>query len=102
MTISTHSTSPNPISVRLGFWSAFLIAVVFVVFTICFIVIALTRRFLCGQIWRIMSPTPASGVQVFQHLARLMMLAFGPLFVVLLNSLLDYVLPKRKSWSRLP
>lgn len=96
MTQGTHATSPNPLSVRLGFWSAFLIAVAFVVFTVCFVAIALTPPLFMWTNLADFVTYAGQRSQVFQQLARLTMLAFGPLFVVLLNSLFDYAPPEKR------
>ena len=96
MTSSTRPVSTSPISVRLGFWSAFLIAVAFVVFTICFVAIALAPPLFTWTNLADYVTYAGQRSQVFAQLARLTMLAFGPLFVVLLNSLLDYAPPEKK------
>ena len=88
--MSTHasqSITRNPAWIRLGFWSAFFIAVLFSVFTICFVAIALTPPLFT---WTNLADYAAfvdQRSQIYQHIARFAMLLFGPLFLVLLNSI---------------
>ena len=82
--------TPSRMSIQLGFWSAFLIAIAFIIFTASFVAIALAPPLF---IWTNLADYVAFTArhdQFFQHLARFTMLAFGPLFVLLLNSIHDY------------
>ena len=89
------------LSVKLGFWSAFLSAVAFIVFTVCFVAILMVSPMF---MWTDLSAYVAyvhDNNQIFQHLARLTMLLFGPLFVVLLNSVHDYAAEDKKILTRI-
>jgi hypothetical protein len=91
----------NRLSVRLGFWSAFSVTVAFLVFTVCFVAIPLTSPVF---IWKDLAGYVAyvsNNNQFFQNLARLAMLLFGPLFVILLNCIHDYASPDRRLLVRI-
>lgn len=85
---------------RLGFWSAVAIAVSFVLYTVAFVGILLTSPlFMWTNLEDYVFYTQHYG-QSLQHLARLLMLIFGPLFVVLLNSIHDAAPADRRVLSR--
>ena len=89
------------LSIKLGFWSAFLSAVAFIIFTICFVTLLVVGPLF---IWTDLPAYVAYATdnnQIFQHLARLTMLLFGPLFVVLLNSIYDYTADDKKILARI-
>ena len=91
----------SQLSIKLGFWSAFLSAVAFIVFTICFVAILVIGPIF---IWTDLSTYVAyfnDNNQIFQHLARLTMLLFGPLFIVMLNSIHDYAADDKKILTRI-
>lgn len=86
---------------RLGFWSAVAIAVAFVLYTVAFVGILLTSPlFMWTNLEDYIFYTQHYG-QSLQHLARFLMLLFGPLFVVLLNCIHDTTLPDRRVLSRI-
>lgn len=86
---------------RLGFWSAAAIAVSFVLYTVTFVGILLTAPlFTWTNLADYVFYTQHYG-QSLQHLARVLMLLFGPLFVVLLNSIHDCVPAEQKILSRI-
>lgn len=90
----------SELSLKLGFWSAFLSAATFVVFSICFVAILITSPLF---VWSGLADYVAyvnENSQFFQHLARLAMLLFGPLFVVLLNCIHEVTPDERKILSR--
>lgn len=79
----------SSLSLKLGLWSALLCALAFVVFTICFVAIAVTQPLF---VWTNLADYVAAvqeNNQLFKHVAQLAMLLFGPLFVLLLNSIHD-------------
>src|SRR5512147_1124753 len=91
----------NRLSARLGFWSAFSVTVTFLVFTVCFVAIPLTSPVF---IWKDLAGYVAymsNNNQFYQNLARLAMLLFGPLFVILLNCIHDYASPDRRLLARI-
>ena len=80
----------NRLSSQLGYWSALLSALTFFVFTICFVAIVFTAPpFLWTNLEDYIAYVHANS-RFFADLARLCMLLFGPLFVILLNSIHDY------------
>lgn len=97
-------TEKSSSSARLGFWSATFMVVAFIVFTGAFVAIALnpplyTWNGLPGYLTYVTSVP-----QSFQHIARFTMLAFGPLYVVVLNSIYDHTKeeePERETSARL-
>ena len=101
MVIDSEETRMSQLSIRLGFWSAFSIAVSFVVFTVCFVTIPLTSPLF---IWTNM-PDYLAYVgrynQFFQNLARFAMLLFGPLFVLLLSSVYELADGERRLLARI-
>ena len=89
------------LAIRLGFWSALLSAATFVVFTVCFVAILITSPlYTWTNVQDYVSYVNHYG-QFFQELARLMMLLFAPLFVVLLQSIHEYAAAERKLLSRI-
>jgi len=91
----------SELSLKFGFWSAFLSAVTFFVFTICFVAILIAGPLfvwtdLAGYVTYVNQTD-----QFFQHSARLAMLLFGPLFVVLLNCIHEITPDDRKVLSRI-
>jgi len=89
------------LSARLGFWSAFLVTLSFLVFTVCFVAIPLTSRlFVWTDLADYVTYTNTNS-QFFQDTARLAMLLFGPLFVILLNSIYEYASPERRVLARI-
>jgi hypothetical protein len=101
MTISDRTVIPSRISIRVGFWSALLIAIAFLIFTVCFVAIAMTPPLF---IWTnlanyVLFANQRS--QLLQDVARAAMLLFGPLYVVLLNCIYDHTPVEKRLWARL-
>ena len=91
----------SSLSIKLGFWSALLSAIAFIVFTGCFVAIVMVSPIF---IWTDLSDYVfyvSNNSQFFQHLARLTMLLFGPLFIVMLNSIHEYADDDRKILARI-
>jgi hypothetical protein len=98
---SSPTNPTNLLALRLGYWSAFLMVITFVVFTVAFIAIPLTGPLF---IWHDLAGYLAyvrSGQTFFQDLARWMMLLFGPLVVILFASLYELVNGERKLLARI-
>jgi hypothetical protein len=77
------------------------IVAAFTLFTVCFVAIPLTSR---AYSWTTLSEYVAYATttnQFFHNLARLTMLIFGPLWVVLLNCIYDYAAPEQRFLARL-
>jgi len=103
MPMNHQSISPtsSPLSLRLGFWSAIIIAVLFIVFTICFVALVLKPPLF---MWTNLPDYVAFAghhSQLYQNIARFAMLMFGPAFVVLLNSIHDHAPEDKRSLTRL-
>lgn len=82
---------PGPLARRLGFWAAAGLTLAWIVFTLCFVAIPLTTA---GPlfVWTTLADYRAyvtTHNQLWPDLARAMMLACGPLLVILLTCLLD-------------
>src|SRR5512136_2819321 len=91
----------NRLSIKLGFWSALLSAITFIIFTICFVTILLVGPLF---IWTDLPAYVAyvhENNQFFQDLARLAMLLFGLLFIVLLHSIHEYAAADKKILTRM-
>jgi len=89
------------VSIRLGFWSACLIAALFVVFTICFVALALTPPLFTWTTLADYVAFASQHTQLYQNVARFTMLMFGPAFVVLLNSIHDYAPEDKRVLTRI-
>ena len=90
----------NAVSAKLGFWSSFGGAVAFLLFTVCFIAIAMISPPL---IWTNLADYVASTLQynqVFKYIAQTAMLLFGPLYVLMLSSLHDFASTEKKPLTR--
>lgn len=101
MTTSTSTHLISPIAYRLGYWSSLLIVVIFVIFTLCFIAIPLSGPLF---VWTTLSDYVTYATtqeQFFQHLARLMMLLFGPLYIILLHAIHEYAAEEQRLWVRI-
>lgn len=89
------------LSIKLGYWSAILSASAFILFTLCFVAILILNPLF---LWTNFEDWVAYNLQYnqsFKYLAQLMMLLFGPLFVVLLNSIHDYAPIEKRILSRI-
>lgn len=89
------------LSTRIGFWSAFAGAALFLLFTVCFIAIAANPPlFLWTNLADYLDYT-RSHSQLFKYLAQLCMLLFGPAFLVLLHVLHEEAPIEKKLLSRI-
>ena len=91
----------DQLSVRLGFWAAVGAVTAFVIFTLCFAALAIGRPL---YLWTDL-PDYVAFVRTYPSpladIARLSMLAFAVLFVVLANSIYDLASAAQKSSARL-
>jgi hypothetical protein len=91
----------NTLSIKIGFWSSLTLLLTFVIWIICFVGIAATSPlFLWTDLNSYVSYIHSNN-QLFQNLAKFAMLLFGPLYVMLVNSLHDRTNADRKTISRL-
>ncbi|MCB8962272.1 MAG: hypothetical protein H6651_18320 [Ardenticatenales bacterium] len=91
----------SSIDQKLGFWSATLAAITFIIFTVCFVVIAVSAP---PFVWSGLADyleLATSTNQFWQELARAMMLLFGPLYVVMINALYERTAPPKQGLARL-
>jgi len=91
----------NQLSIILGYWSALLSAVTFILFTICFVAIFIVNPIFT---WTNLSDyvgTVNSTNQFIKHVAQFMMLLFAPLFIVLLTSIEEYAESDKKILARI-
>ena len=86
----------NALSIKLGYWSALLAAATFIIFSVCFVAIALINPLFIWTDYETYVTYTSENNQIFKYVAQLMMLAFGPLFVVLTNSIHDYAAADKK------
>jgi hypothetical protein len=99
--VNSNIITPQRLAVRLGFWSAVLAAVTFVIFTICFVAVFRNPPLF---VWTNFSDYVASARNnqtIFKSLAQLMMLMFAPLYVILINSIHQTTAPAKKVVTRL-
>ena len=91
----------NRLSLRLGRWSAFLIAADFILYTVCFVAILMSPPVF---VWTNLADYVAYATthsSFFRDAAMYLMLIFGPLFVVLLSALHDYARDEQKVLTRI-
>jgi hypothetical protein len=90
----------NKLSAQLGFWSSFLGAAAFVLFVVCFVAIAaLNPLFIWTNASDYLAHVQKSD-QTFKYIAQALMLGFGPLYVLMLNSIHDFTQDELKPLSR--
>lgn len=95
------ATPSDTLTRRLGLWAALGCVATFVIFTVAFIGLMFIRPLF---LWRDLDAYLAFDRAYptwLPDLARLAMLLFGPLFVVVLNTIYDLAAPAQKSLARL-
>ena len=91
----------NRCSLQLGFWAAVGCVLTFAAFTAAFVGLLFVRPlFLWSDLATYLAFDRAYPT-LLPDAARLAMLLFGPLFVILLNSIYDLAAPQQKSLARL-
>jgi hypothetical protein len=91
----------NPISRKLGIWSASMLTLAFAAWIVCFVGIAATSPlFQWTNLGDYLTFEKANS-QVFQYTAKFFMMLFGPLFMILINSYYDYAPDNKKVLVRL-
>jgi hypothetical protein len=91
----------NRLALRLGMWSAFLIAADFILYTVCFVAILMSPPIF---VWTTLADYAAyttTHASFFKDAAMYLMLIFGPLFVVLLAVLHEYARNEQKILTRI-
>lgn len=91
----------NQLPLKLGFWSAIFSAALFIVFTLCFVGILITSPLFLWTTYQDYLDYANDNSQFFAHLARLSMLLFGPVFVVLLNAIHEQTTKEKQILTRI-
>lgn len=92
----------NVISYKIGYWSAILMAISFVIWLVSFVGIALTSPlFYWTGVSDYISHIQATESHFFQNLAYLFMLLLGPLYVMLINAYYEYAEDTKKFLVRI-
>lgn len=98
--MNINNSAKSPTTSRLGFWAAAGSALAVVVYVVCFIAIAVTRPlFIWSDLAGYVSYAQTHGT-LLPDLARLAMLIFAVLFVLVLNSIHDQAPANRKILTR--
>ena len=87
--------------IKLGFWSAFCAALTFVLFTICFIGVAITSPIFIWTNLNDYLDYATTNNLFLQNLARFCMLMFALLFVILCNVIHDIGHEEKKVFARI-
>ncbi len=96
-----NQTRIGRVSIQLGFWSALLSAVAFLIFTVCFITLLTVNPIF---MWTNMDDFMAYAREhhsILPDVARLTVLLFGSLYIVLLNSIHEYARDEHKVLVRI-
>lgn len=88
------------LSATLGYWSALAIVATFLIFTLCFVAIAASPPLFTWSTLEAYLQYARGSSQLFQNLARVSMLLFGPLYVVLLSSIYDLAGDRHRPLAR--
>lgn len=91
----------NKTVLRIGFWSSLIAAISFLVFTICFIAIALTQDI---SIWTDLDEYikgVQSNNQIYKYIAQTCSIIFGLTYLVILNSINEITNPERRVFSKI-
>lgn len=94
-------TRDHPLAGKIAFWAALLTVITFVVFTICFVMVYSQGT---STTWAGINAFAAQsqvGNPLFKILAQASMVLFGPLYVIILNSLNILARPDKKILSRI-
>ncbi len=89
------------ISAKTGYWSALLTLLTFVMWIICFVLIALKPPLFTWTNLQDYVQYFHSGSQTLQNTARFFMLIFGPVYVILIHSFYDFTPERKKGLIRL-
>jgi hypothetical protein len=90
----------NPLSVKIGFWSSLGGAILFLVFTVCFVAVAIVNP---PFTWTNLSDYAASTQvfnQSFKFVAQTAMLLFTPLYILIMSSIHDFAPAEQKPLTR--
>lgn len=91
----------NRITIKLGFWSALICAVTFVIWIICFVSIAITSPLFTWTNIADYQQYISTNNQFFQYLAKAFMLLFAISFLILIHALQESVSEQFRTVARL-
>ena len=91
----------NNFTRKLGMWSSGLITLSFIGWIICFVGIALTSPLLYWTNLTDYLNFINTYNQTFQTIAKTLMWLFGPLFLLLIYSFYNYIVPEKKDFLRI-
>ena len=91
----------SKLAARLGYWSALLCCVTFVIFTVCFVAILIVNPLFTWTNLSDFITHVEKDNQFYKYLAQFSMLIFAALYVVLVNSIHEYAKPEQKILTRL-
>jgi hypothetical protein len=90
----------NRVSAKLGFWSSLGSAILFLLFTVCFVAVVIGNpKFTWTNISDYVAFTQSYD-QAFKYIAQTAMLLFAPLYVLILSSIHDFTEAEMKPLSR--
>jgi hypothetical protein len=95
------SKETNRLAATIGIWSSLLGVLTFVIFTVSFVGIAVSGPVAEWTTLEDYVATTRQHSQALKHLAQICMLAFAPLFVMLLNSIHEYAADDKKILTRI-
>jgi hypothetical protein len=96
-----NSADSDLLAIKIGFWSALSIAITFIVFTFCFIMIYSSGPQSAWTNIQDFAVNVSQGNRTFKYLAQGSMALFGPLYLIFLNCLHALVPPSKKILTRL-
>lgn len=88
------------LSARLGFWAALGGALTFLIFTVCFVAIGVVNPLFLWSDLNAYVAYVQQNNQILKYLAQAAMLLFGPLYILMVNSIYDYATPTTKPLAR--
>jgi hypothetical protein len=101
MKMNHQDTTVNPMPLRLGFWSALLIGMLFVLYIVCFVgILGAGPAFVWTNMQDFVTYT-ATHSRVLKYAAYAGMLLFCAAWVVLSQSAVEYASPARKPLARI-
>lgn len=91
----------NRLSAKLGYWSALVCLITFIVFTVCFVAIAIVNPLFTWTNLSDFVTYTQNNNQLFKYIAQFSMLIFGAAYVVMLAGIYDYTPEDKKILTRI-
>ncbi|MCB8920025.1 MAG: hypothetical protein H6662_00445 [Ardenticatenaceae bacterium] len=98
MQIQAHS--PHKLAARLGFWSAIVIAVIFILFPICYVAILQIGGVFEWTNLADYTTVSHDPTAIYRHAAQAMILLFTLLYVILLSVIYEFLPASKRMWGR--